>query len=110
MFNRAQSRRVESRTPSGSLGKQTHKLTPQTCVIWVPAIPGYAANFGQGIFQVASHPEFAYHLTEDEAEDLALRLRSQLGLRAAIRPYYAQSPASTTRNVVANKPAFAGRT
>jgi hypothetical protein len=36
-------------------------------------------------------PSGAYHLTEDEAEDLAMALRIQLGIKAAIRPYYAQA-------------------
>ena len=91
MNNRTQRRRMERRTRITAPDKQTHKLTPQTCVVWVPEASSYAANFGPGIFQVASHPELAYHLTEDQAEELALALRLQLGLRAAIRPYYRQS-------------------
>lgn len=91
MLNTTPSRRMRTRMPRASTTKQTHKLTPQTCVLWLPDAPGYAANFGQGAMQVASHPAQAYHLTENEAEDLVLKLRAQLGLRAAIRPYYAQS-------------------
>ncbi len=88
MLNATKRRRIERRTQVAAPDKQTHKLPPQTCVVWVPDVSGYAANFGPGIFQVVSHPEFAYHLGEDEAENLALALRMQLGLRAAIRPYY----------------------
>jgi hypothetical protein len=91
MQNKTKRRRMERGACIAPQPKQTHKLEPQTCVVWVPDVPGYAANFGPGIFQVASHPEFAYHLTEDEAEDLAMALRVQLGIKAAIRPYYAQA-------------------
>ncbi len=91
MQNRSQRSRMDTHSHSGASLKQTHKLEPQTCVVWVPDVPGYVANLGPGIFQVASHPELAYHLTEDEAEDLAMALRIQLGIKAAIRPYYAQA-------------------
>jgi hypothetical protein len=88
---------MPSRMPRTSNDKQTHKLAPQTCVLWMPDAPGYAANFGPGGVKVSSHPEQAWHLTEDEAEAWALRMRSQLGMRAAIRPYYAQSPSLAGR-------------
>jgi hypothetical protein len=91
MFNSTSSRCMHSHVRITSKDKQTHKLMPQTCVLWVPGAPGYAANFGPGIFQVSSHPDTAYHLTENEAEDLAMALRTQLGIRSAIRPYYAQA-------------------
>lgn len=91
MFTRTERRRMEQHARIAPQDKQTHKLAPQTCVVWVPCAPGYAANFGPGVFQVVSHPELAYHLTEDEAEDLAIALRAQLGIKAAIRPYYAQA-------------------
>jgi hypothetical protein len=90
--------------------KQTHKLTPQTCVVWVPDAPGYAANFGPGIFQVASHPEFAYHLTEDQAEVLAIALRLQLGLRSTIRPYYQQRKSGSGAAFVASPMVITGIT
>ena len=77
-----------------SIDKQTHKLAPQTCVLWMPDAPGYAADIGQGVFRVASDPDQADHLTEEEAENLALRMRSQFGVRATIRPYYVQSLAA----------------
>ena len=88
MPTRATSRRIARRARVSRPDKQTHKLTPQTCVVWVPDAPGYAAHFGPGVLKVASHPEFAAHLTESQAESLALALRSHLGLRTAIRPYY----------------------
>ncbi len=91
MPNRAQRRCIERQVRAHKPLKQTHKLTPQTCVVWMPDVPGYAANFGPGLLQVASHPAMAYHLTEDEAEALAIALQSQLGMRAAIRPYYPQA-------------------
>lgn len=88
---------MTTRMHSAPNNKQTHKLLPQTCVLWIPDAPGYAANFGPGGVQVSSCPEQAYHLTEDEAEDLALRVRAQLGVRASIRPYYVQSPSVNGR-------------
>lgn len=91
MLNSTSSRRMPSRMPRASSDKQTHKLTPQTCVLWMPDAPGYAVNFGPGGLNVSSHPEQAYHLTEDEAEAMALQVRNQLGMRASIRPYYAQA-------------------
>jgi hypothetical protein len=60
MQNKTKRRRMERHACVTPQPKQTHKLTPQTCVVWVPDVPGYAANFGPGIFQVASHPDFAY--------------------------------------------------
>jgi len=80
---------MRNRMQAAATTKQTHKLTPQTCVIWIPDAPGYAVNFGNGQLQVANHPSQARHLSEDAAEELALRLSAELGLRAAIRPYYA---------------------
>ena len=91
MPNRAQRRRADRRARIATSDRQTHKLAPQTCVVWVPDVPGYAANFGPGIFQVVSHPELAYHLTETEAEALAMAVRDRLGLRASIRPYHAHA-------------------
>ena len=91
MVNSTSSRRMHIHARIAPNDKQTLKLAPQTCVVWVSDAPGYAANFGPGTFQVASHPDAAYRLTEDEAEGLAMELRVQLGLRAAIRPYYPQA-------------------
>ena len=91
MLNSTSGRRMPSRMPRASTDKQTHKLTPQICVLWMPDAPGYAANFGPRGVQVSSYPEQAFHLTEDEAEALALRMRAQLGMRASIRPYYSQA-------------------
>ncbi len=110
MLNRSQRRRMERRTRIAAPDKQTHKLTPQTCVVWVPAVAGYAANFGPEIFQVASHPDFAYHLTEDQAEGLALALRAQLGLRTAIRPYYQQCQHSAGVGIEASPMVITGIT
>lgn len=88
MSNRTLRRRVARRSPDTSTHKQTHKLPPQICVVWVPEIRGYAANLGPEILQVVSEPSLAYLLTETEAEELAIELRERLGLRAAIRPFY----------------------
>lgn len=90
MFNSTSSRRMGSNAPVAANPKQTHKLTQQTCVLWLPDAPGYAASLGCDQFHVVDHPSRACHLSEGEAEHLALQVQAQLGVRAAIRPYYAQ--------------------
>ncbi len=86
MMNRAQRRRAQRRVHIPTYAKQTHKLAPLTCVVWVPDVPGYAAFIDHGIFQVASHPEMAYQVSEGLAEALALAVRA-IGFRAEVRPY-----------------------
>lgn len=89
-MNRIQRRRSERCSPNADAAKQTHKLRPQTCVVWVPSC-GYVAYLSPESFRAVSHPAYACHLTENDAEELAAQLRTQLGLRGAIRPYYAAS-------------------
>ena len=89
MPNRAQRRRIERHVHKSGQDKQTHKLTPQTCVVWVPSFTGYVSFLSPEKFHTVDHPSWACHLTEDEAEELALAVRQRLGIAAAIRPYYA---------------------
>ena len=93
MMNRAQ-RRAARYARIATSDRQTHKLKPQTCVVWVPDASGYAALFdpANGEFTVSSVPELAYHLTEDEAEELAMAVRHCLRFRAEIRTYRAHAP------------------
>lgn len=91
MLNSTSSRRMRDRMPRATNLKQTHKLPHQTCVLWIPDAPGYAANFGPDGVKVSSNPDLACHLTEDQAEQIALRMRQQLGMRASIRPYYVRT-------------------
>ncbi len=88
MLNSTSSRRMPNRMPRATNHKQTHKLQPQTCVLWIPDAPGYAAKFGPGGIKFSSNPDQACHLTEDQAEQIVLHMRQQLGMRASIRPYY----------------------
>lgn len=87
-MNSFQWRGAAPRAPEAHADKQTHKLRPQTCVIWVPCC-GYVALLSPKSFRAVEHPSLACHLTEDDAEVMAAQVRAQLGLRAAIRPYYA---------------------
>lgn len=109
-MNRSQRRRAARVASSPIRGKQTHKLRPQTCVVWVPDLPGYVAHLGPEIFQVSSDPDMAYHLTEDQAEDLAMAVRLQVGLRTSIRPYYRPLATATGAGLEASPMVITGIT
>lgn len=78
-------------TPAEAEAKQTHKLTRQTCVLWVASEKGYVSYVSPETIRIVQHPALAVQLSEDEAEDLAQSVRERGGLQAAIRPYYAHS-------------------
>lgn len=77
--------RSQSRTHREKL---THCLTKQTCVLWVPDMKGYLAEFSPTKFRIMETPALARHYNEDEATSAALSFREVTGLRAAVRPYY----------------------
>lgn len=68
--------------------KQSHRLAPQACVLWVPDLRGYLETFSPNGCRVMEFPEFARLYTEDEATTAALAFREISGLHVAIRPYY----------------------
>ena len=68
--------------------KQSHRLTPQACVLWVPVMRGYLESFSPNGFRVVEVPGLARLYNEDEATTAALAFREVTGLRVAIRPYY----------------------
>lgn len=89
MPNRAQRRRALQCATTPRLDNKTHKLTRQTCVVWVPQCRGYVSFLSNDTLRSVDHPALACHLSEDDAEALARAVRQRLGLHAAIRPYYA---------------------
>lgn len=68
--------------------KRTHKLTPQTSVIWIAAKHGYLAKFTLENFSVVESADIAQHFEEDRASATALNFKRATGLSAAVRPYY----------------------
>jgi hypothetical protein len=68
--------------------RDTHRMPPQICTLYVPAAGGYLADFGPTSFRVVEDAELARLYVEDEASSAALTFREVTGLRVAIRPYY----------------------
>jgi len=68
--------------------KQSHRLPPQVCTLYVPEARGYVAAFWPNGFRVVEIAELARLYIEDDATSAALAFRELTGLRVAIRPYY----------------------
>ncbi|MEK6664018.1 MAG: hypothetical protein AABY73_09165 [Pseudomonadota bacterium] len=91
MTNRIQSHalaRIESRAPITADIKQSHRLPPQVCALWVPDCKGYLASFSPTSFRVVESVDLAAHYVEDEATSAALSFREITGLHVAIRTYH----------------------
>jgi hypothetical protein len=73
-----------------TLYKHSHKLTPQTCALWVPDAQGYVAEFCPHSFRVVEFANLARHYDENEAASAALAFREVTGLCVAVRPVYPQ--------------------
>lgn len=73
--------------------KQSHRLTPQVCTLYVPQMQGYVSDFSPSGFRVIEFPELARLYTEDEASSAALAFRDVTGLRVAIRPFHCRNAA-----------------
>lgn len=69
--------------------KQSYRLTPQTCALWVPDACGYITDFSPTGFRVVEYAGLARHYNEDEAASAALAFHEVTGLRVAVRPVYA---------------------
>lgn len=69
--------------------KQTHKLLPMVCVLWLPDFGGYlkAISLSTGRFSVSPTPENAIRLGEDQAEAVGQDLIDRTGVRVHLRPY-----------------------
>ncbi len=72
--------------------KHSHRLTPQACVLYVPAMRGYLEHFSATGFRTVELPDLARHYTEDEVSSAALSFRELTGLQVAVRPYYRGAP------------------
>jgi len=81
MLNRRMRRALER------ADKKTHKLQPQTCVLWVPAAGGYVESFAVDAFRLVDHVELAQHYCEGHASGVALRFRELFGVHAEVRVY-----------------------
>jgi hypothetical protein len=93
-MNRTQRRaNARIRRPE-SQGKQSHRLAPQVCTLYVPQAAGYVTEFSPTGFRVVEFAELARLYTEDEASSAALAFREVTGLRVAIRPFYPRGPLS----------------
>lgn len=68
--------------------KQSHRLPPQVCTLYVPEARGYVADFSPTSFLVVEIADLARLYIEDEATSAALAFKELTGLRVAIRPYY----------------------
>ena len=87
-MNRSQRRalvRIESRPQNTAQIKQSHRLPPQVCALWVPDFKGYLESFSPKAFRVVEYVELAANYVEDEATSAALAFREITGLRVAIR-------------------------
>ena len=89
-MNRKERRAIERAPRSGTScrEKQSHRLTPQVCTLYVPEARGYVAEFSATSFRVVDIAELAKLYIEDEATNAALTFRLVTGLRVAIRRYY----------------------
>lgn len=80
--------RTERRAHRARHEKQSHRLPPQVCTLYVPEARGYVADFSPTGFHVVEVAELARLYIEDDATSAALTFREITGLRVAIRPYY----------------------
>lgn len=90
---RATARIHRLRAPAVRHEKQSHRLAPQVCTLYVPEARGYVAEFSASGFRVVEIADLARQYVEDEATSAALTFRELTGLRVAIRPYYSQQAA-----------------
>jgi len=85
MLNRHERRawkKVEQRA------KLTHKMEPQTCVLWIPEACGYVQRFSAEGFAVIDEAQRAQRFCEEAAPSAALTMRDLFGVRVAVRPLY----------------------
>lgn len=71
-----------------SATKRTHKLQPQTTVLWIAAMRSYLERYSPSGVSVVDTPDKALHLHEDRASITALNFKMRTGMSAAVRPYY----------------------
>lgn len=81
----------ESRATPGTF-KQTHKLPPMVCVLWLPDLGTYLRSYNAltGSFYVAPTADVASQLPEDLAHAIGQELADRAGIRVHLRPYQVQ--------------------
>jgi hypothetical protein len=89
-------RRLQARA-----GKNARPLTPQTCVLWIPAAKGFLGDFSPGGFRVVETSDLARHYRDEEASRIAIAFRQATGLVAAVRGYVPHGLAARLRGVAA---------
>jgi hypothetical protein len=69
--------------------KQTHKLAPQICVLWLPDYGAYlkTLDLSSAKFTVSRSPERALRLADELAETVGQNLIEVTGVRAHLRLY-----------------------
>ncbi|GAB4565664.1 MAG: hypothetical protein Tsb007_37160 [Rhizobacter sp.] len=94
-MNHASPRRASRARSAVQDGKQTHKLPPQQCVLWLPERHAYLLRVdpSKAEFETVTAPQHAWQLEDDDAEALGLAFRELTGLRVALRPFYAPTNA-----------------
>jgi hypothetical protein len=70
------------------LDRQSHRLPPQVCTLYVPEAGGYLADFTPNGFRLVEMAELARLYVDDEATSAALAFRELTGMRVAVRPFY----------------------
>lgn len=85
---RALARVYRHREVRAQFQKQSHRLPPQVCTLYVPEAHGYVADFSPTAFRVVEFAELAKQYIEDDASSAAITFREITGLRVAIRPCY----------------------
>lgn len=87
-YRRAQARTKHHPISREPLHKYSHKITRQTCALWVPDARGYLTAFSPTGFRVVEFAELARHYDEDEAASAAINFYEVTGFRVAVRPVY----------------------
>lgn len=69
--------------------KQTHKLPPQQCVLWLPDRRAYLCRVDpcRAEFETVTAPQHAWQLDDEAAEAVGLVFSEMTGLRVALRPF-----------------------
>ena len=67
--------------------KKTHKLTPQPCVLWLPAARSYVAGFGPDHYHLVEDASLAQRYCDDGAASAALTFFELFKVCAAVRRY-----------------------
>lgn len=81
-------RRAIARTERLASVRQTHKIPPQCCALWVPAAQGYVRHFSTHGFGVIELASLARHYLEGEVSRAAVEFRKITGLRVVVRSVY----------------------